>query len=74
MLLSLHDDDEAPSAGSEGVVPEGSTVMELMLPKGEQDPTKAGEKGKEKDKPKASGNTASAAKSILEQYMKRPRG
>jgi pSer/pThr/pTyr-binding forkhead associated (FHA) protein len=76
MLLSLHDDDGAPSAGSDGGVPEGSTVMELILPKPGEDPSTAGDKGKdkEKDKPKPTGNTASAAKSILEQYMRRPRG
>lgn len=74
MLLSLHDDDGGSSGGSEGEVPEGSTVMELMLPKPGEDPAAAGDKGKEKDRAKASGNTASAAKSILEQYMKRPRG
>ena len=74
MLLSLNDDDEAPSAGLDSQVPEGSTVMELMLPKEGQDPNKPAEKGKDKEKPKGSGNTASAAKSILEQYMKRPRG
>ncbi len=73
MLLSLHDDGGS-SGGSEGEVPEGSTVMELTVPKPGEDPAAAGDKGKEKDKPKASGNTASAAKSILEQYMKRPRG
>jgi len=75
MLLSLHDDGGS-FGGSEGEVPEGSTVMELMLPKPGEDPAAAGDKGKDKakDKSKASGNTANAAKSILEQYMKRPRG
>ena len=49
--------------------------MELMRAQARrEDPNAAADKGKEKDKPKASGNTASAAKSILEQYMKRPRG
>ena len=72
MLLSLQDDGDSPSSGADSVVPEGSTVMELIVPPGVEDPTKAGDKSK--DKPKASGNTSSAAKSILEQYMKRPRG
>ena len=72
MLLSLHDDDSAPSAGLDSQIPEGSTVMELTLPKDMTDPNKPADKGK--DKPKPSGNTSSAAKSILEQYMKRPRG
>ncbi len=76
MLLSLHDDaDSASSGGAEGQVPEGSTVMELMLPKGMDDPNKAGRQGQDKkDKPKPPASTAHAAKSILEQYMKRPRG
>ncbi len=69
MLLSLQDDDHP--AGSDGPIPEGSTVMDLMVPP-EADPTKADEKAK--DKPKSLGNTSNAAKSILEQYMKRPRG
>jgi len=69
MLLSLQDDGPSPS-GSDPV-PEGSTVMDLTLPPGVEDPAKAGDKAK--DKPKSLGNTSSAAKSILEQYMKRPR-
>ncbi len=73
MLLSLQDDDDRPLSGADGVIPEGSTVMDLIVPPpGAEDPNKPGEKGK--DKPKPSGNTSSAAKSILEQYMKRPRG
>ncbi|HVS35537.1 MAG TPA: FHA domain-containing protein [Gemmataceae bacterium] len=72
MLLSLHDDDRA--SGLDGVVPEGSTIMDLTVPPpGADDPNKPAEKGKDKEKPKPSGNTSSAAKSILEQYMKRPR-
>ena len=74
MLLSLHDDDGGSSGGSGDEVPEGSTVMELMVPQPGEDPAAAGEMGKDKEKPKLSGNTASAAKSILEQYMRRPRG
>ena len=72
MLLSLQDDDRA--SGLDSVVPEGSTVMDLVVPPGAEDPNKPADKGKDKDKPKPSGNTSSAAKSILEQYMKRPRG
>ena len=37
-------------------------------------PRKNKEKEKDKEKPKPSGNTSNAAKSILEQYMRRPRG
>ena len=72
MLLSLQDDDR-PSSAADGVIPEGSTVMDLAVPPpGAEDPNKPADKGK--DKPKPSGNTSTAAKSILEQYMKRPRG
>ena len=72
MLLSLHDDGDTGSTGSTPEVPEGSTVHELPLP-----PEVANEMAKgEKEKPKTSspGNTSQAAKSILEKYMKRPRG
>jgi predicted component of type VI protein secretion system len=69
MLLSLQDD--APSGGplGGGEVPEGSTVHEMPLP-----PEVAAQLAKnEKEKPKTPGNTSSAAKSILEKYMRRPR-
>jgi pSer/pThr/pTyr-binding forkhead associated (FHA) protein len=72
MLMSLNDDD--PSLGSDSVVPDGSTVMEMIVPPSGQDAAKDADKVKEKDKSKTSGNTSNAAKSILEQYMKRPRG
>jgi predicted component of type VI protein secretion system len=72
MLMSLNDDD--PSLGSDSVVPDGSTVMEMIVPPSVQDAAKDADKVKEKDKSKTSGNTSNAAKSILEQYMKRPRG
>jgi pSer/pThr/pTyr-binding forkhead associated (FHA) protein len=71
MLMSLNDDD--PSLASDSVVPEGSTVMEMIVPPSVQDAAKDADKAKEKDKSKTSGNTSHAAKSILEQYMKRPR-
>jgi predicted component of type VI protein secretion system len=78
MLLSLQDDSSTDSRSASGDVPEGSTVMDLKAP---DMPTDAGapaavEKDKEKDKKKApgDGNTSSAAKAILEKYMKRPRG
>jgi predicted component of type VI protein secretion system len=71
MLMSLSDD---PSEMSDSIVPEGSTVMEMIVPPSVQDAAKDADKAKEKDKAKTSGNTSNAAKSILEQYMKRPRG
>jgi len=71
MLLSLQD-DSAPASGAAAEVPEGSTVMDLQAPA--QLDGQAANKDKEKDKKKADGNTSSAAKAILEKYMKRPRG
>jgi pSer/pThr/pTyr-binding forkhead associated (FHA) protein len=71
MLLSLHDDDSGgPSAGGPEV-PEGSTVHEMPLPPELGD--EAAKKEQEKPKPVAPANTSSAAKSILEKYMRRPR-
>jgi pSer/pThr/pTyr-binding forkhead associated (FHA) protein len=68
MLLSLQDDGTPGGLANE--VPEGSTVMELPAPpkEDEGDPTKT----QQISKP-ASGNTSTAAKAILEKYMRRPR-
>jgi pSer/pThr/pTyr-binding forkhead associated (FHA) protein len=70
MLLSLQDDGPSGMLSSEGEVPDGSTVMDLAVTPGPgADAPKA-----EKEKPKpVLGNTSSAAKSILEKYMRRPR-
>jgi predicted component of type VI protein secretion system len=74
--LLLDQDDGAPPTplGASSVeVPEGSTVHEMIVPPEVADKLNKNAKEKEKDKKSASGNTASAAKSILEMYMKRPR-
>jgi predicted component of type VI protein secretion system len=71
MLLSLQDDSAPGSAESSGEVPEGSTVMDMQAPAGLPDPVS--NKDKDKDKKKDTGNTSSAAKAILEKYMRRPR-
>jgi predicted component of type VI protein secretion system len=73
MLLSIQDDGQPrASLSSLEEVPEGSTVMDVTVP-----PPGAGADAakaeKEKAKAAASGNTSSAAKSILEKYMRRPR-
>lgn len=72
MLLSLHEDDSGSAPGSSPEVPEGSTIHEMPLP-----PEVAAQMAKtEKDakpKPTTPASTSSAAKSILEKYMKRPR-
>jgi predicted component of type VI protein secretion system len=72
MLLAV-DGDAAPSSGDPSEVPEGSTVMELPSPVGMDAEAAQQAKDKEKDKKKDVGNTSSAAKAILEKYMKRPR-
>jgi pSer/pThr/pTyr-binding forkhead associated (FHA) protein len=80
MLLALQDDPNAvpgsPGVDSQGV-PTGSTVMDILSTPtentDEQDAAKPGEK-KEDAAKQAPGNTSSAAKAILEKYMRRPRG
>jgi pSer/pThr/pTyr-binding forkhead associated (FHA) protein len=73
MLLEMGDESSSGALGLDQV-PEGSTVMDLTLPPGVLSPEDAKkEKDKEKDKPKPPANTQSAAKEILEKYMKRPR-
>ena len=77
MLLELQDGSATDAGGSPADVPEGSTVMDMRAP--DSPPDEGGgsadaAKDKEKDKKKESGNTSSAAKAILEKYMKRPRG
>jgi pSer/pThr/pTyr-binding forkhead associated (FHA) protein len=70
MLLSLEGDDAGAGkpVDSSGV-PEGSTVMELKIPEPGEQP-----KDDKKQPPKpAIGDTRSAAASILEKMMKRPR-
>jgi predicted component of type VI protein secretion system len=72
LLLSL--DGDAPGSTPAAEIPEGSTVMDVAAPKGD-DPTSSSTKvpaGKN-EKKKPDGNTSSAAKSILEKYMRRPR-
>jgi predicted component of type VI protein secretion system len=74
MLLSLQDDGPTGSGAPAGEVPEGSTVHDLTVPPEVAAQLAKAEKDKEKEKPKSTGNTSSAAKSILEKYMRRPRG
>jgi predicted component of type VI protein secretion system len=67
MLLSLQDDTDPNASALTGEVPEGSTIHELPVPGAD------GAAKPDKDKKAATGNTSSAAKSILEKYMRRPR-
>lgn len=70
LLLALGNDSSAGGISTSDV-PEGSTVMDLPSPFTAKEQA---EKDKEKDKkPKPPGNTSSAAKEILEKYMRRPR-
>ncbi len=87
MLLASQDETgEAPNLG-ENKVPEGSTVMEVPVPQGEGKPAegqaaegqaaegqdKAAEEAKKKNA-QADASSSTAAKAILEKYMRRPRG
>jgi predicted component of type VI protein secretion system len=70
MLLSLQDDSTSGMAAlGSGEVPEGSTVMDMVIP---PDGAPSTDKDKEK-KPATPASTSNAAKAILEKYMKRPR-
>jgi hypothetical protein len=78
MLLSLQDDGSGTS-GLSGEVPEGSTVHDLsvspeLLASGEAAVKDKEKKDLEAKAKAASANTSVAAKSILDKYMKRPRG
>jgi pSer/pThr/pTyr-binding forkhead associated (FHA) protein len=68
LMMLLDGDDSIPPGGlSNGGVPEGSTVMDLKIP-----PEVAAADAAKQPK-KQEGDTRSAAASILEKMMKRPR-
>jgi predicted component of type VI protein secretion system len=78
MLLSLQDDGPAGAGGNDQGeqphVPDGTTEMEIKVPDLGPMPAPKGDTEKAKDKAKsASGNTSTAAASILEKMMRRPR-
>ena len=80
MLLSLEGDDITASGESDASrVPDGSTVLDLKPPAEDPAPRRwggpapAGKDPKKPAKPNATGDTRSAAASILEKMMKRPR-
>jgi pSer/pThr/pTyr-binding forkhead associated (FHA) protein len=80
LLLSVQDDGTGGSApvDSDGI-PTGSTVMEMLPPPAGEtkpDPEEPSKGGAERERAAkaAQGNTSSAAKAILEKYMRRPRG
>jgi pSer/pThr/pTyr-binding forkhead associated (FHA) protein len=84
MLLSLQDEPSGAPGGtnvdSEGV-PTGSTVMDIIKPADPSAPAEPAEPAeavqgaaeRERAAKTAAGNTSSAAKAILEKYMRRPR-
>jgi pSer/pThr/pTyr-binding forkhead associated (FHA) protein len=74
MLLSLQDDGSgaATTTPASSEIPDGSTVMEIAAVPPEEAAAK--EKAEQAGKSKAiQGNTSTAAKAILEKYMRRPR-
>jgi pSer/pThr/pTyr-binding forkhead associated (FHA) protein len=77
MLLAMGDDGDSAAATGEGArVPDGTTVMEIAAipPPGEQPPEGEQPKDKMAQTKAQAESTSSAAKSILEKYMRRPRG
>jgi len=71
MLMSL--DDGSAAGGDPGVVPEGSTVMELKLPPEVLAAAGDSKAGPKQAKPPGSGDTRSAAADILAKMTRRPR-
>lgn len=75
MLLSLQDDGTAGPSGLQSEVPEGSTVMDIPAPSqdGSGEGPAAPKEKAQASKAQATGDTRTAAKAILEKYMRRPR-
>jgi predicted component of type VI protein secretion system len=74
-LMMLLDGDDSSSGGlsSEGGVPEGSTVMDLKVPPEVMAAADGNKPGQPAKKDAHEGDTRSAAASILEKMMRRPR-
>jgi predicted component of type VI protein secretion system len=79
LLLSLHEEGD-PVPGGSGVdssgIPMGSTVMDVQsppAPKGASSQEPVQPAGPSGPVPAKSGDTSSAAKNILEKYLRRPR-
>lgn len=75
MLLALQDDESSQGAVDSQGVPTGSTIMDVMAPTTETkaEETKPGAPVGKKPAVNTAANTSSAAKAILEKYMRRPR-
>jgi pSer/pThr/pTyr-binding forkhead associated (FHA) protein len=78
LLSGLDESVSSPSVVDSDGVPTGSTVLQMASPAaGEgacKDDTKRGGADREEAAKAAQGDTSSAAKAILEQYRRRPRG
>jgi len=75
-LLAL-EGEGTPTPGGNSDVPDGSTVMEVPVPNEQKETGPAAEAGKAKAagaKAPDTGQTADAARAILQKYMRRPRG
>jgi pSer/pThr/pTyr-binding forkhead associated (FHA) protein len=72
MLMSILDDGGPTPLGPRDAVPEGSTVMDVQVSASGTDPDAPPAKDKA-DKPPPAANTSTAAKAILDKYMRRPR-
>lgn len=75
MLMSMLDDGPANSAsGESSLIPEGSTVMDILaMPDEEAKKKEEAKKAEEAKKKAINANTSVAAKAILDKYMRRPR-
>jgi predicted component of type VI protein secretion system len=74
MLLSLQDEggsSNGPQTGAE--IPDGSTVMDISAVPPEEAAAQAAKDEKAAKSKAIQGNTSTAAKAILEKYMRRPR-
>src|SRR5262249_10914330 len=73
MLLSMPDEGGTTSLGSDNAkVPDGTTAMEIPAATSDGSQPQQGAAGQAK--PQQPESTSSAAKSLLEKYMRRPRG
>jgi pSer/pThr/pTyr-binding forkhead associated (FHA) protein len=73
LLLSLEDGESPATAGLGDGVPDGSTVFDIKVPEPGQVPPPGQGPAKDNKPKSATGDTRSAAASLLEQMTKRPR-
>jgi pSer/pThr/pTyr-binding forkhead associated (FHA) protein len=79
LLLAMQDDSGTSSGGEKGGVPEGSTVMDILVPPGEKGEAPGDKKAEDKKKEGAKNpnvadqSTSNIAKAIFDKYTRRPR-